>query len=227
ILADADERVRQAAVSAVAALYHPESRDALTALAATEKNPDILSALVRSFAAWPDRDVLPWLETPSWHQQVAAAAISTLGRQNRTAAAPMIRDWLKAKGASLTQKDLASALETLGSLSRGTADATIQPFLAGYLADHRETVRIGAAKALGELRDVRSLPLLAGMAARRADAASSAAASGAMAAINAARTSSDQSQEAWKKVEDLVRKTEELEKKLEKLESRDKAKPAP
>jgi aminopeptidase N len=227
ILADADERVRQAAVRAVAALYHPESRDALVKLAATEKNPDILASLIRSLASWPDQDVTPWLETPSWHQQIAAAAIDTLGRQNRTAAAPAVRDWLKAKGSTLTQKDLASALETLGELSRGTTDLTVQPFLATYLADFRETVRTGAAKALGELRDVRSLPMLAGMAGRKSEPASAAAASAAMASINAARTSSDQSQEAWKKVEDLVRKTEEMEKKLEKLEKREPVKPAP
>ncbi|MES2707107.1 MAG: M1 family aminopeptidase [Verrucomicrobiota bacterium] len=226
ILAESDERVRQAAVSALAAIYHPEPHEALVKLAATEKNPDILASLVRSFAAWPEQDLLKWLDVPSYHQQVAAAALDALGDQNKTAAAPVIRDWLKAKGGTLTQRDLASALGTLGALSRNTADPTIQPFLATYLTDYRESVRTGAARALGELRDVRSLPMLAGLSLRKTDAASSAA-TAAITAINASRTSTDQTQEAWKKVEDLVRKTEEMEKKLEKLENRDKAKPTP
>lgn len=223
MLADADERVRQAAVSALAGIYHPEAHEALVKLAATEKNPVILASLIRSFASWPAQDVLSWLDTPSYHQMTAAAAIETLESQNRTAAAPALLAWIKYNGKTLQQRDLAGALVTLATLSRDTQDQSVQPFLAGYLTDDREAVRTGAARALGALRDVRSLPMLAGLAARPTDAAARSAAA-AVSSINAARTSSEQSVEAWKKVEDLVSKIEDLGKKLEKLESREKAK---
>lgn len=223
-LAQPDERVRMAAVEGVAALYHPDSQSALVALAGPERNPMILAKIVSSFAAWPQQDVLPFLKVASYQEMVAVAAIGALRGQNRTEAVPALREWLSQPGRRLQQKELGQALEAVAFLSRDTKDPGVQPFLAGYLTDNREIVRTAAARSLGLLGDPRSLPVLRGLASVKRNPSANAAAE-AMTKIEAALTAPVQTQEAWKKVQDLTQKTEELEKKLEKLESRAKAEP--
>ena len=224
-LSQADERVRQAAVEAVAGLYHPESHAALVALAAKEQNPLILAKVVSSFAAWPEQDVLPYLKVSSYHEMVASAAVQALRGQDRVEAAPALRQWLEGTGRSLQQKDCARALEALAFLSRDSKDPAVQPFLAAYLLDQRETVRSAAARALGLLGDVRSLPVLRGLAKLKRNP-SAVPAGEAVAKIEASLSGSQQTQEAWSKVQHLTQKSEELEKKLEKLENRSKTEPA-
>ncbi len=223
-LGQPDERVRLAAVDGVAALYHPEVLNALTDRAGQEKNPRILARIVRSFAAWPQQEVLSWLTVPSYHEMVAIAAVEALRGQNQRGAAPALRDWLAGSHPKLQQRDLGLALESLAFLSRDTPDPAVQPFIAGFLTDSRERVRTAAARALGLLEDPRSLPVLRGLASVRRDPAATAAGE-ALAKIEASLTAPVQTEAAWKKVQDLTQKTEELEKKLEKLESRAKAEP--
>lgn len=219
-----DERVRLAAVEGLTALYHPETLAALAGLTEKEKNPMILAKIVGSYAAWPQQDVLPWLKVPSYHEMLAMAAVEALSGQNRREAAPALREWLAGAHSRLPQKELGQALESLAFLSRESLDSSVQTFLAGYLSDNREQVRVAAARALGLLQDPRSLPALRGMASLRRDPAA-AAAGEAVANIEASLTAPVQTETAWKKVQDLTQKTEELEKKLEKLESRSKAEP--
>ena len=220
-LAQPDERVRLRVVESVAALYHPESHAALVAAIATEKNPMIIAKAVASFAAWPQQDVLPWLKTPSYQEMIALSAVKALQGQNRTDAVPAIRQWLTAANPAVQQRELGQVLETIAFLSRDNKDGQVQPFLAGYLSDHRQTVRRSAARALGQLTDIRSLPALRGLATVKGDAAAPDARE-AIAKIEASLTAPVQTQQAWKKVEDLIQKTEELQKKLDKLESRAK-----
>jgi HEAT repeat protein len=181
----------------------------------------IIARAVSSFAAWPQQDVLPWLKTPSYHEMIALSAVKALHGQDRTDAVPAIRQWLTAANPPVQQRDLGRVLETIAFLSRDTGDQQLQPFLAGYLSDHRQNVRRSAARALGQLADPRSLPALRGLASVKLDSAA-ADASEAIAKIEASLTAPVQTQQAWKKVEDLTKKTEELQKKLEKLESRAK-----
>ena len=220
-LGQSDERVRLASTTAVASLYHPASAEALKGMIAGENNPAILAKVITSLAAWPQYDLLPWLAYPSYHHQVASAAVQALRNQNRVDAVPAIRGWLMATGTTLPQRALGAALGNLAFLSRGTADATVQPFMVNYLSDHRAAVRSAAARALGGLEDPRSLPALRGLAKVKLDPASGEAAS-AVSKIEASLTSPVQTQRAWEKVEALTRKAEDLEKKLEKLENRNK-----
>ena len=122
---------------------------------------------------------------------------------------------------AVQQRELGQVLETIAFLSRDNKDGQVQPFLAGYLSDHRQAVRRASARALGQLTDIRSLPALRGLATVKGDAAAPDARE-AIAKIEASLTAPVQTQQAWKKVEDLIQKTEELQKKLDKLESRAK-----
>ena len=160
----------------------------------------------------------------SYQEMVGVAAVVALRGQNRTEAVPALQAWLSQPDRRLQQKELGQALEALAFLSRDSKDPGVQPFLAGYLTDNREIVRTATARSLGLLGDPRSLPVLRGLASVKRNPSASAAAE-AITKIEAALTAPVQTQEAWKKVQDLTQKTEELEKKLEKLESRAKAEP--
>jgi hypothetical protein len=123
-------------------------------------HPVILAAIVRSFAAWPARDVLPYLNRASYHNMVAAAAIATLKAQNRTDAVPAIVELLRKQAGTLESQDVAAALDAVASLSRETKDETVQVFLAEFLRSPRRGVAAGAARALGTLGDLRSAAVL-------------------------------------------------------------------
>ena len=219
----ADERVRRAVVDALADYWHPEATAALAAMAEKEANPVILAAIVRSFAAWPARDVLPYLNRPSYHNMVAAAAMATLKAQNRTDAVPAMIEVLKKQAGTFESQDVAAALDAVASLSRETKDETVQVFLAEFLRSPRRGVAAGAARALGTLGDLRSAAVLRATAALKNDQPAATAAENALAALQSKQTGPAQATEAWKKVEALQRKTEELEKKLEKLQEKEKA----
>ncbi len=213
-----DERVRKAVADALGGIFHPEAHAALVKMAAAEQNPIIVSSILASFAAWPQEDVLPFLKRPSYQNMVASAAIRTLNRQSRKEAVPAIMETVKAGG--FPARELGGALTAIGVLSRGSQDASIQPFLAGYLNSPHRAVRTAAANALGELGDLRAVPVLNVIAGQKTNPAAEAAANAA-ARIQALQTTpAAQSIEAWKKVDALQRKTEELEKKLEALEKK-------
>jgi HEAT repeat protein len=167
---------------------------------------------------WPQEDLLPFLKRPSYHNMIAAAAIRTLRQQNRQDAVPAIVTAVKAGG--FPARELGAALTAIGNLSRGSKDESIQPFLTSYLDSPHRAVRTAAASALGELGDLRAVPVLNAIAGQKTNPAATAAADAA-GRIQALQTNpSTQAIEAWKKVDALQRKTEELEKKIESLEKK-------
>ncbi len=212
-----DERVRKAVADALASILHPDAHAALVKMAADEKNPMIVASIVRSFAAWPQEDIVPYLQRASYQGMIAAAAIHSLRQQNRQDAVPAILAAVKAGG--FPARELGTALTAIGTLSRGNKDLSIQPFLTGYLTFPHKGVRSAAAGALGELGDLRAIPSLSALASQKNNPSSPAAAE-AIGKIQALQSTPVQTIEAWKKVEALQRKTEELEKKLEALEKK-------
>ncbi len=217
LIAQPDERVRKSVADALASILHPDAHAALVKMAAEEKNPMILASIVTSFAAWPQEDLVPFLQRPSYQNMVAGAAIRALRQQNRQDAVPAILSAIKAGG--FPARELGAALTSLGALARGSDDQSMQPFLTGYLTFPHKSVRTAAATALGELGDLRAVPSLTAVASQKSNPASPAAAD-AIGKIQAFQTTPVQTIEAWKKVEALQRKTEELEKKLETLEKK-------
>lgn len=215
--AHSDERVRKAVADALGAMLHPDAHAALVKMAAEEKNPIIVASIVNSFAAWPQEDLLPFLKRPSYQSMIAGAAIRTLREQNRTDAVPAILDALKA--GQFPARERGNALIALGALARGTKNDAVLDYLRQHLTFTHRAVRNAAATALGELADLRAIPALQAVAAQSYNTAFQPA-EAATGRIRALQNPSEQTQEAWKKVEALQRKTEELEKKLEALEKK-------
>jgi aminopeptidase N len=213
----ADERVRKAVVDAVGGYFHRDVRDALVQQATAEQNPAILAAIITNLAAWPDVDVTPYLKTPSYHNMVAFAAQNVLGQQRKTEALPQLIEMVQQQPRQFGMRNFGACLQTLGSLARDQATSHVQPLLIQWLQANQEEIRTGAAAALGELADEKSIPALQAVAKLKLDAAAPAATS-AIAKINARKQTPEQSQAAWRKVEELSQRAETLEKKLEKLE---------
>lgn len=212
-----DERVRKAVTDALGAMLHPDAHASLVKMAAAEKNPIIVASIVNSFAAWPQEDLVPFLKRQSYQNMVASAAIRTLRGQHRTEAVPAILEALKS--GQFPARERGNALIALGALARGTKNDAVLDYLRQHLTFTHRAVRNAAATALGELADLRAIPALQAVAAQSYNTASQPA-DAAMGRIRALQNPSEQTQEAWKKVEALQRKTEELEKKLEAMEKK-------
>lgn len=211
LVSQSDERVRQAVALALGALYHPEARDALIKLAATEQNPLILSGIVGALAAWPEVDLTPYLTRPSYQGMVASAVISALRARRQQSALPAVIEATKSQ--PFPPRALGDALRAIGSLGNDTKDESLLPFFTGYLTAPHDAVRTAACDALGELGDPRAIPALQKLASQSKNAASGAAGN-ASAKIQALDKANPQAVEAWKKVDALQRRVEELEKKL-------------
>lgn len=165
-----DARARLAVVESLAGFYRPDAAERLTRVVETEQNPAIVAAAVRGLgkfgaprAATP---ILAALEKDSFRGEIAAAAIAALGElRDPTLADRMIAE-LRNRRAVLTDLDYGLGLEALARALRGAGATHAKSFEAGRaliegaLADPAAKLQISAANALGELGDVRSIPLL-------------------------------------------------------------------
>jgi aminopeptidase N len=212
-----DERVRRAVVDALGAFYHRDVRDALVQALPNEKNPEIMARIISSLAAWPDFDPTPFLKVPSYHNMVAFAAQEVIAQQRRTEAVPQMLELVQQTPWAFKMNQFGQVLLNLGSLAREQKDSPVQPVLLKFLSAPQPAIRQAAASALGELGDPKSITALQAVAKLKGDTAAASAAE-AVAKIKARQTAPDQTQAAWKKVEDLTLRAESLEKKLEKLE---------
>ena len=221
-LTQEDERVRSAAVNALAGQWHPGAHAALTALSAVEKNPVILTDIINSWGAWPAADVLPWLTRPSYHGMIAAAAVKAARGQFRQEASAGIRSLLEQKPRVLDARDAAAALDTLAFLSQDSKDTSLQPFIASYVSDTRPDLATAAVRALGTLGDPRSTGLLRTASDNKSWPRLAAAATEALNRIQTPNEVPAQVKEAFGKMEALQRTTDELKQKLADLEKKSK-----
>ena len=105
--------------------------------------------------------LLAQLEKPSYHNTIAENAIQAMRTQdNPVFIMPILEGLIQAEG-QFTTRGLASALTTLGFLARHQEDRSIvRSFLAGKLNHPKKAVQTAAMRALEQLQDPRSIPIL-------------------------------------------------------------------
>lgn len=161
-----DARVRREVVEALAACHDPEASTALDNLAQTEGNPEVLAAIISSWSSRPgDARVSETLRghvaSSSYWNAAAVAAITALRAQDDASVVPVVLKRLETAASGFRTRDLAAAMDALAFLARDHRDREeVRRFLAGFLGGPREELRVAAAKALGTLRDPRSIALL-------------------------------------------------------------------
>lgn len=162
-----DARVRQEVVYAIASVYSESAFSALREVIAEEKNPDILTVALFGLGKFPQTEargmLLAALNQPSYRHRISATAIEALQTRGDTSVVEPLLDYLEKNVSRFTTDDFGSGLKALASLSRDR-DADLREevrlFLAHYLTDPREKIRLSAIAALGSLRDLKSLGAL-------------------------------------------------------------------
>ncbi|MCB1210591.1 MAG: hypothetical protein KDK97_14770, partial [Verrucomicrobiales bacterium] len=150
---------------------HDAARDSLWKMASAEKNPEILAAIIHTWGARPGEVAVSaalrqHLEGVSYQNGITVAAISALKAQNDASAVPLILQRLQRDPENFRSRDLARAFDDLAFLARDDSDkTTVRSYLVAQLSSPRQELRVGAAKALGTLRDVRSIAVLEGLLA--------------------------------------------------------------
>jgi aminopeptidase N len=233
-LAQPDARARRDVVEALAAFALPETEEALWKLSQTEKNPLILAAIIKDWGARPGDPKIAaalrkFVATDSYHQSLATAAILALRAQDDATAVPVILERLQKDALDFSSFTLPQVVDALAFLARNDKDREpVRAFLASYLNHPREELRVAATKALGTLRDPKSLAVLRPLAATSKlyidpvrDAADKS-----IQALEAEQIKPQEMKDVWTKLQDLQKKTEDLEKQLEKVGKKPVAQPA-
>ncbi|MGZ8921424.1 MAG: hypothetical protein ACXW3L_10590, partial [Limisphaerales bacterium] len=113
---------------------------------------------------------------------------------------------------------LTNALYTIATLGRDLENNdSVYQFLLGYASNVRQTVRLGAIRSLGLLRDDRALGVLANFSSDPSDAPETTAANRAMEEIRSGRKTGNELQILRTEVLDLKKQNDELKKSFDDL----------
>lgn len=229
-LAQPDARPRQEVVEALAAFPHPEVHAALWQQAQVEKNPLILAAIIKTWAARPSDPQISTalrqhLAAKTYQNSTAAAAIATLRAQDDATAVPAILQRLADSPLDFDTYDFADALDSVAFLAREEKhpqrDAVLA-FLTTQLGSSKQIVRAAAAKALGTLRDPRGLPLLEPLVQVRKPFLDPVreAAEKSITALQAQLAGPVELKNLWERVQELQKKTEDLQREIDKAKAK-------
>ncbi len=226
-LGQPDARVRRSVVDGIASFPHPEAWKALWDHSQREKNPGILTPIIRSWGARAgDPEVATALRkflTAKNHQNsIASAAMAALRAHDDGEAVPLL---LKQIGDIFTEFDAnekGQALDTIAFLARGEKHPNrdeVLTLLAKHLNSPVEKVRTAAARAMGTLRNPKALALLRPLASVKKPYKDPVrpAAEKSIQDLEAQLAGPRELGDVWTKVQDLQKKAEDLEKQLEKL----------
>jgi aminopeptidase N len=217
-----DARVRREVLDAIGGFYSDKAfacaREALQA----EKNPDIQSAVLRSFGGYakPEAraELLKFLDSQSYRNELAGAAISALRLQDDPSYIGPLLEALSRREADFTSHGFAQGLETLAYLARNEEKKDkVRDFLVARVNDKRRIVQLASLNALGALGDPTALGVLEKFATASKTSPQRAATERAMASLRAARKPVDDFKNLRQEVLDLQKENRDLRKDMDDL----------
>jgi aminopeptidase N len=218
-----DARVRVRVVDGIGAFYDEKVFAAGDAILHREKNPDIAAEAIQALAASPQKDasqrLLAYVSTNSFHQRLAARAISALRSRRDSSVLPALMDTVKKRWDELPTSALITALDTIGALAAedDTQRAAAREFLVAHVNESRERLQIAAIRALGTLRDEKAISVLETFAAAAKETPTRPPAEFAINAIRSGRRPGNESQTLRTEVMDLKKDNRELRDELKLL----------
>ncbi len=221
----ADARVRRQVVDEIADFYRDTAyADAIRVLN-SEKNPDILAEAIRSLAGYAKPEVrdtlLKYLNSESYHNSLAEAAIEAIRSQDDPADIAPLTDTLSKREAAFSSGGFGHGLNALAYLARNEDKKDrVREFLIGYVNHKRKTVQVAAIDALGALGDTKAVAALEKFATAGQDSPERSAAERAVARLRAARKPVDDFKNLRGEVLDLEKQNRELRKELDDLKKK-------
>jgi aminopeptidase N len=217
-----DARVRRAVVADLGKFYRPTAATELLRVVREEKNPDIVAEAILALDACPAPEarqlLLQHLESTSFRNSLAEAAVRALRARQDPAAAEPLLEVLQRREPEFTARALANGLDALAVLARGQPNRdAVRQYLARQTTHLNRTVRLGALAALGSLEDPRALPILEKFATAEKENRERKTAETAIAAIRSARRVPMELGELRQEVLDLQKQNRELRRDLEAL----------
>jgi aminopeptidase N len=227
----ADARVRLEVLSCLGGFYEQTACAAARRALDSEKNPAILAAAIRNLAcdASPETRqlLLQFLNSNSYRNEVADAAIAAMRSQDDPAFLPPLLEALPKREAELTSYGFGQALETLAYLARNEEKKdTVREFLLRHVNDKKRPVQLAAINALGTLGDARAIAALQTFATAAKGAPAQTAAERAVAQLRAGRKPVDDFKDLRQEVLDLQKANRDLRKELDDLKKRLAAAPS-
>ncbi len=160
-----DARVRLEVVQRLTNRYAEQTPALIAEILSVEKNPAIAAAAIKGLGRFhgdeSKKQLIKYLNSESFRNELATAAISAIGQQNDASyQTPLLRT-LKQHEDRFTASDFGRGLTTLAQVSRsGERKDDVREFLVGYVNHPKTTVRTAAIGALGSLGDPKSISVL-------------------------------------------------------------------
>lgn len=218
-----DARARKEVVEALAAFHEPDAQGALAKLADGEKNPEIRAAIVRTWGSQPgdatvSKRLRNELGSKSYNTVITIAAIDALRAQDDSSAVPAVLERLRSSPLDFRSRDFGQALDALAFLAREQkAREPTRQFIASFLNSPKDELRRAAAKALGTLRDPKSIALLQPLVSvsKPFNDPAREAAEKSIRDLEAQLAGPEDLKNLWSEMQSLKRKAEDLERELD------------
>lgn len=221
-LAQKDARARNAVVDAIGYFFSPLAESTLVAHVSKERNPAITATALRALGPFHSRSVrdllLGSLSRPSYRNMIAVGALKAIRSQDDPAYKDAIVRAIESRSRDFEAHGMGTALSTLAFISRNEKDrSAIRNLLARYLDSPRQSLRLSAINALGELEEHSAIAMLDTFAQASRDTPETEAARRAIARLRSAGKPADNLKDLRDEVIELQKSQRDLKKDLDAL----------
>jgi aminopeptidase N len=160
-----DARVRREVVAAINGFYQEKGYAAAQKVLQEEKNPEIQALAITALGAYPKTEarakLLEYLDSDSYRNTVANAAVGAIRAQDDVSYIEPLRDCLQKKEEAFTTGGFIRGLDTLAWLARNEEKKdTVREFLVARLNHKKKSVQVAVINALGTLGDPKAIAVL-------------------------------------------------------------------
>ncbi|MEO6181837.1 MAG: M1 family aminopeptidase [Verrucomicrobiota bacterium] len=217
-----DARVRNQLAVSIGGFFSTNALDKAQNSMSTEKNPDIRAQWILTLGNYPQPEVqkilIPLLDSKSYRNSLADAAISAMRTQDDPLFIEPIRDVLQRRESEFTSRGFSAGLDALAHLARNEKNrVAAREFLLKYVHHKKEGIKVAAISALGTLEDSQSIPVLETFANNAKDRPQRTAAEKAIAAIRTAGKPTDNLKSLRENIIELNKSHRETRKEMEAL----------
>lgn len=217
-----DARARNAVVDAIGYFFSPRAESTLLAHIEKERNPAITATAIKALGPFHSRSVadmlLISLSRPSYRNMIAVAALNAIRSQDDPTYKDAIVRAIEKRSQDFEAHGIGTALSTLAFISRNEKDrSAIRNLLAGYLDSPRQSLRLSAINALGELEEHSAIAMLDPFARASRETPEKEAAQRAIARLRSAGKPADNLKDLRDEVIELQKSQRDLKKDLDAL----------